>query len=284
MQIGILVLASPVVANGALHQHAKLHRRGHSVTQRAVEVNVVTVTELLTVTVDPVIASAITSVAEIKSMSASSAPVIVLNPVSPSSPATNSSQPTSVVSEPPASPTTNDKGVKPYLTLVPVANSAVVKNSCAYPVYIWSEGNPSCAGPATKCKLIEANGTHVEQLRRCSDGGIALKVSKDKNAAKPMQFEYSVWHDDKTISYDISYLDCMNNANNEKDVSECAGVESGIQAVGGGDCKDFHCPGDEWCAKQAYVVAEFGYLPGAPVGGCTVDKGIAFELCAGKRT
>jgi hypothetical protein len=35
-----------------------------------------------------------------------------------------------------------------------------------------------------------------------------------------------------------------------------------------------------WCDKQAYVVAEFDYKPGAPVGAVKVDKGIAFELCA----
>lgn len=108
-----------------------------------------------------------------------------------------------------------------------------------------------------------------------------MKVSKEKSAASPMQFEYSVWPNEVMVSYDISYLDCMNNKNGEKDLSGCAGHDGGIQAVGGGDCPDYRCPAGKWCDKHAYVVAEFGYLPNAPVGGCTVDKGIAFELCAG---
>jgi len=134
--------------------------------------------------------------------------------------------------------------------------------------------------------LIAPNSTYTEGLRICKDGGISLKVSKTESAQKPIQFEYSVWAtDNKTVSYDISYLDCMNNKNGEKDLSNCAGHEGGIQAVAGmpGDatCPDYQCAAGEWCDVQAYVVAEFDYKPGAPVGSCDVDKGIAFELCAG---
>jgi hypothetical protein len=157
----------------------------------------------------------------------------------------------------------------------------MVKNSCDYPVYIWSDGNPSCEGPVAKGKLIEANGTHIEILRKCPSGGVSLKVSKTESAAKPVQFEYSLWLEQSVIFYDISYLDCMSNEDGEKDLRECAGHDGGIQAVGGGDCKGFHCPANEWCDVNAYVVAEFGYQDGAPVGGCSVEKGIAFELCAG---
>jgi hypothetical protein len=35
---------------------------------------------------------------------------------------------------------------------------------------------------------------------------------------KPMQFEYAVWDDKRTVSYDISYLDCMKNENGEQDL------------------------------------------------------------------
>jgi hypothetical protein len=159
----------------------------------------------------------------------------------------------------------------------------MIQNSCNYPVYIWSGGDPSCEGPAAEAKLVEANGTHVETMRTCPQGGVSLKVSKTKSAAKPMQFEYAIWADHKTVSYDISYLDCMNNDHGEKDLSDCAGHDGGIQAVGGGDCKKFQCPAGKWCEVSAYVVPEFGYQPNAPVGGCTVDKGIAFELCAEAR-
>lgn len=177
----------------------------------------------------------------------------------------------------------NESNNNPYQTLVPIANSALIKNSCDYVVYVWSAGHPTCQGPGANCTVIAPNSTYTETLRRCQDGGVSLKVSKDTSAVKPMQFEYSVWKDDVMVSYDISYLDCMINENGEKDLSGCAGHDGGIQAVGGGDCPDYHCLAGKWCDKQAYVVAEFDYQPNAPVGGCTVEKGIAFELCAGKR-
>jgi hypothetical protein len=52
---------------------------------------------------------------------------------------------------------------------------------------------------------------------------------------------------------DISYLDCIKNENCESYLSACAGHDSGVQAVGGGDCKDFYCCANEWCAVHAYV-------------------------------
>lgn len=197
---------------------------------------------------------------------------------------TNSSQSTEKEAPPAtstASPSSN--GGNPYQPLEPVANSASVKNSCDYPVYINSEGNISC-GPGTKGELIAPNSTYTEKMRDCQDGGISLKLSKTQDMRNPMQFEYSVWPDKKTVSYDISYLDCMKNSKGEKDLSGCVGHEGGIQA-GAGDksCPVYHCIANEWCDQQAYVVAEFDYKPGAPVGACAVDKGIAFELCAGNR-
>jgi hypothetical protein len=283
MPIGIVMLALTLVANGALHQHAKVHRRGHVVAQRAVEVDIVTVTEIVTVTVDPVIGTATTTVAEIESIPAPSAPVVVLTSVSSWSPATNVSQPPSVVPEPAATPTNDVQGSNLFKTLDTVPGSAILLNSCDYDVFVWSTGNPSCEGPGAACKRLEANGTHVEPLRKCSDGGVAMKISKSEDAANPMQFEYTVWSDHKTVSYDISYLNCQKHDGDAKNPSTCAGHDGGIQAVGGGDCKVFQCPAGQSCDAQAYTVPEFGYLPGPPVGGCTVDKGIAFELCAGYR-
>lgn len=173
---------------------------------------------------------------------------------------------------------------KPFPPLEPITGSVSVKNSCEYPVYLWSEGHQSC-GAGAECQQIAANSTYTEEMRTCAEGGIALKVSKTKVMHEPMQFEYSVWPNKKTVSYDISYLNCMKNKNGEKDLGGCAGHERGIQAVGGGlddaGCPDYHCKAGEWCDQQAYVVAEFDYKPGAPVGACAVDKGIAFELCAG---
>ena len=165
---------------------------------------------------------------------------------------------------------------------MPVANSASVKNSCDYPVYIKSEGHISCE-PGVESELIAAYSTYTEKLRNCETGGVSLKISKSQDMHNPMQFEYSVWPDKRVVSYDISYLNCMNNKI-DQDLSACAGHEGGIQARAGDDsCPDYYCMANEWCDQQAYVVAEFDYKPGAPVGACAVEKGIAFELCAGNR-
>jgi hypothetical protein len=174
----------------------------------------------------------------------------------------------------------------PYKLVVPVAGSASVVNSCDYPVYILSAGNPSC-DPGQERQLIAAKSTYTEKMRKCAEGGISLKVAKADNMLQPMQFEYTVSSKENALYYDISYLDCMKNANGEQDLSACAGHDGGTQAAGGASndpaCNDYHCLANEWCDKQAYVVPEFGYLPDAPVGRCDVDKGIAFELCAGNR-
>ncbi|OAL46612.1 hypothetical protein IQ07DRAFT_517820, partial [Pyrenochaeta sp. DS3sAY3a] len=175
----------------------------------------------------------------------------------------------------------------PFKLLEVIPGHASVKNSCNFPVYVRSAGNPTCENPHDD-ELVQPNTTFTEKIRTCKEGGISLKVSATKDIKKPMQFEYTVWADKTTVSYDISYLDCMKNKDGEKDLSDCVGHNNvgdshgGIQARAGDDsCPDYFCHANEWCAQQAYVVAEFDYKPGAPVGACAVDKGIAFELCAG---
>ncbi|KAH7384153.1 hypothetical protein DE146DRAFT_748451 [Phaeosphaeria sp. MPI-PUGE-AT-0046c] len=265
MRTTIIALGFPLLAFGAQHAHNYAHRLAYALADRAIYTEVVTVNEILTITIDT---SSITSSMVTGDVPLTSAPA---NSISSKSLDGHRIEPTTVAND------------NPFPSLVPVANSAIIKNSCEYPVYIWSMGHESCNGPAADCELVQANSTYTEPLRKCSDGGVSLKISKDKSAASPMQFEYSVWSNEVMVSYDISYLVCMNNENGEKDLSGCAGHDGGIQAVGGGDCPDYHCTAGKWCDQQAYVVVEFDYLPDAPVGGCTVDKGIAFELCAGNR-
>jgi hypothetical protein len=290
MRFGLMMMSLPLLTAGLHQGHVKVHHhaRAHGVDRRAIETQIVTVTEFQTVTmtVDEDTSSITSTSAVMTSLTSPDRPSnVTLTSMSFRSP-TNPSQLISTVTSQTAESSKvadNTNGANSFATLVPVPNSAMVKNSCVYPVYIWSDGHPSCEGPAAKCKLIEANGTHIERLRTCAEGGISLKVSKDQSAVAPMQFEYTVWPDHVMVSYDISYLNCMKNSNNEKDLSGCAGHDGGIQAVGGGDCEDFACAAGQWCNQKAYVIPEFGYLPDAPVGGCTVDKGIAFELCAGTR-
>jgi hypothetical protein len=271
-----LPLLSAGISHGHGHKHADAHR--HAL---ATEVVVVTETVYTTLTIEP---SSTPSNAPPSSTSAA------LPPDFPSISAT--ALPAKVVSSvvssvvpPVASPsaTTPANNNGPYQALIPEAYSAIMKNSCDYHVFVTSAGNPTC-GEGKTCVLVAPNTTYSEKIRICKEGSISLKVSKTENMAKPMQFEYGVWTDKKTVSYDISYLDCMENTEGEQDLSACAGHDGGIQAVAGADCPTYHCVANEWCPTQAYVVAEFDYQPGAPVGACGIDKGVAFELCAKNRS
>jgi hypothetical protein len=65
---------------------------------------------------------------------------------------------------------------------------------------------------------LNAAPFYREPILQCKDGGIVLKIAKAKDMVKPMQFKYAVWDDKRTVSYDISYLDCMKNENGEQDL------------------------------------------------------------------
>jgi hypothetical protein len=295
MRSSVIFVSLPLLAAGARHSH--IHARAHhdhEVDPRALKIEVFTeiVTIVETVTVDYLAIDSVTS-----SAAPSSASNVILTfsaakriqptdssqdphkntPSAVALSATLSASPSASLS---ISPIENS-GSNPYKVLVPIGGSAMVLNSCDYPVYVTSEGHSGCDGLGAKCKAIAPNSTHIETMRTCTTGGISLKLSKTEDLSKPMQFEYTVWPNDHTqVSYDISYLNCMNG---KKDLSDCVGHEGGIQAVGGGDGSDFYCLAGQPCDQQAYTVAEFGYLPGAPVGACKVSQGIAFELCAGDR-
>lgn len=269
MRSTFAVLATlPFVAMAHLeHGHHHVHGEVHG---RALITETVVVTETIytTLTVAP-------SSSAMKTLSPSSTVNFSSNG------ATSITSPTALPSvAPPGKPPkpTNN----PYAALLPEPNNAMIVNSCDYDVYVSSIGDESC-GPGTTCHLIGANSTYTEPIRTCYKSGISLKVSKTKDIAQPVQFEYTVWDNKKTVSYDISYLDCMMQRDGNKDFSRCAGHERGIQAAAGEECPVFHCLADVECAQHAYTVPEFGYMPGAPVGACEVDKGIAFELCAENR-
>ncbi|USP81923.1 FAD-binding-like protein [Curvularia clavata] len=247
------------------HQHA--HREVHG---RAIKTEVVVVTETVytTVTAAPSLSAAANlpqwSVFNISSKSAASttsrtaSPSVAL-PLEPSKAPDN-----------------------PYSALIPQPNNAIVVNSCNYDVYVSSIGDESC-GPGNMSYRVPPNSTYIEPIRKCYKSGIALKVCKTQELKKPMQFEYTVWDDKKTVSYDISYLDCMVERDGFKDFTQCVGHERGIQATAGKNCPAFHCLAEIECGLHAYTVPEFGYMPGAPVGACDVEKGVAFELCAENR-
>lgn len=300
MRSNVIFVSLPLLPAGALHGHNHAHSHlSHEVDPRALHIEVVTevVTVVETVTVDSLAIDSVTS-----SAAPSSAPDVILTSSTtakqiqptnlsqaphkntPSAIAVSATPSVSSSASPAASPSAspiNNTGGNPYKVLVPVGGSAMVLNSCDYPVYITSEGHSSCDGPGVKCKTIAPNGTHTEVMRTCITGGISLKLSKTEDLSKPMQFEYTVWPGDHAqVSYDISYLNCMGDG---KNLNECVGHEGGIQAIGGGSGAEFYCLAGQACDQQAYTVAEFGYLPGAPVSACKVSEGIAFELCAGDR-
>ncbi|EUC49904.1 hypothetical protein COCMIDRAFT_83426 [Bipolaris oryzae ATCC 44560] len=199
------------------------------------------------------------------------------------------SNPTTVVPIPSPSGTTPAKPAppppNPYIPLASTPNNVSIVNSCEYDVWVSSVGGHESCGPGNTDYLVRSKSIYTEAIRVCNNAGVSLKVAKTvAGLAKPMQFEYTVGADKKSVSYDISYLDCMvKNGTEVKDFSGCVGQEKGIQAAGGKNCKEYHCvPGVE-CAQLAYTEPEFGGKENAPVGTCGVDGGVAFEICAENR-
>ena len=280
MRINALVtLAVPVLAAGAHigHRHGHKHEK---VNPRAMQTNVVIVTEtiFMTVTLDSTSSSA-SSGCSITTVSTSlPEPSITVEVPQKGVPDVAS---TSVASATPSATPSSADGM--YASLDSVANQAIILNSCDYDVYVSSIGDDKQCdnSPGSDCVTVSANSTYSEPIRTCNGSGISLKVAKSTSMDNPMQFEYTVWDDKIQVSYDISYLDCMTKDGTNFD--NCAGHEKGIQAAAK-DGPSFECAANEPCAAEAYVVPEFGYLPDAPVGRATVDKGVAFEICAGNRS
>jgi hypothetical protein len=278
----LIALALPLLAAGAhlgrrhIHDHEKVHRR-------AIETNVVMVTETIfkTVTVESTSSSADSSSCVAIVASATPSPSITVN-VPEKDASDVASAPTSSSTVPSEMPSSSGNL---YAALDSVPHKAIIVNSCEYDVYVSSIGDESCDnGPGSVCVVITANTTYTEAIRTCYKSGISLKVAKTKSMAKPMQFEYTVWDDQIQVSYDISYLDCMKKTDQaETDFNDCVGHEKGIQAAAK-DGPVFECAANEPCAQHAYIEPEFGYLPGAPVGASTIDKGVAFEICAENRS
>lgn len=262
----VLVSLSLVTMAHHEHGHHQAHREVHG---RAIKTEVVFVTETVYTTVN----------AALSSSAATILPQWSVFGTSSKAPAST----TSLAASPSVAPLEPSKAPNnPYAALIPQLNNAIIVNSCNYDVYVSSIGDQSC-GPGNMGYRVPANSTYVEPIRKCYKSGIALKVYKTQELKKPMQFEYTVWDDKKTASYDISYLDCMVERGGLKDFTQCVGHERGIQAAAGKNCPAFYCLAEIECGLHAYTVPEFGYMPGAPVGACDVEKGVAFELCAENR-
>ncbi|KAF2743596.1 hypothetical protein M011DRAFT_377617, partial [Sporormia fimetaria CBS 119925] len=161
------------------------------------------------------------------------------------------------------------------------ANSAVVKNSCTYPIHIL----PVAPGTTPKSEIIQPGQTFTRPLHispKCIPGhpnalcgGVSLKVSRHPNDNNVIQFEYTAV--DGLVWYNLSLIVCI------KKPGGCVGHEGGYKAVAAQaqGCREFKCGPSETCDTEAYFIEEYGYQDGAPVGACRLDGGVAFEVCAG---
>ncbi|KAF2279960.1 uncharacterized protein EI97DRAFT_106074 [Westerdykella ornata] len=162
-------------------------------------------------------------------------------------------------------------------TLEAIPGQAILKNSCPYDVsisVIRPMGDPTPG-------ILQGGATYSEPLYHSTAcpspgcGGVSIKASA-VGGGPVTQFEYTA-APDGNVYYDLSLIDCV-------DAPEgCVGHEQGLKAVAGPQCRVFHLDPGSGDEQQAYFVAENGYKPNAPVGGCPAGGGVAFELCAGSQ-
>lgn len=86
--------------------------------------------------------------------------------------------------------------------LVSAVGNAVVKNSCDFPVYLWSVGGS--VGPK---KTIQPGGSYTETFRHDpQSGGISLKITSENdglyNGAPQLNYAYTL--DGNNVWYDLS--------------------------------------------------------------------------------
>ena len=144
-----------------------------------------------------------------------------------------------------------------YLTILPLlalisptlAGSAIVKNTCSTPVYLWSVGD----GPGAM-HTIPPGGSFSEPFRaKGNGGGISLKVSRSTTMYPHEQIEYTVSGD--RVFYDLSFIDGrpFKNINLAPDRA-CPKIK------GAGDV--YFQPKDDWATKA-----------------CTIQANIVRRLC-----
>ncbi|PLB52148.1 hypothetical protein P170DRAFT_444197 [Aspergillus steynii IBT 23096] len=89
-----------------------------------------------------------------------------------------------------------------FTPLVSAVGSAIVKNNCKHPIYLWSVGGS--VGPK---KTIQPGGTYSETFRRDpASGGVSLKITKVNdgifNGSPQLNFAYTL--DGNQLWYDLS--------------------------------------------------------------------------------
>jgi hypothetical protein len=86
------------------------------------------------------------------------------------------------------------------------AGSAYVYNHCTENVYLWAVDTERVPGSPTK---LAPGGSWSEVYHTPASGGVSIKLSKDPNCDKILQFEYTLtsgqWNQ---VWYDGSFIDC----------------------------------------------------------------------------
>ncbi|KAI9042058.1 putative BYS1 domain protein [Aspergillus affinis] len=89
-----------------------------------------------------------------------------------------------------------------FTPLVSAVGSAVVKNNCKYPVYLWSVGGS--VGPK---KTIQPGASYSEKFHHdATSGGVTLKITKANdgiyNGSPQLSYAYTL--DGNQLWYDLS--------------------------------------------------------------------------------
>ncbi|OJD15632.1 hypothetical protein AJ78_04124 [Emergomyces pasteurianus Ep9510] len=151
-----------------------------------------------------------------------------------------------------------------FAALLPnvLAGTAMVKNNCDCPVYLWSVAN---AGNVPRHE-IKPGETFSEKYRsNPNGGGISLKISKTYSDAVITQFEYTLAG--PKVFYDIS------------NINGYPFEDKGVSLTSSSGCPEVHCPAGVKRCKGAYNNPD-----DIATHACSSSSDLSMTLCSGGTT
>lgn len=152
---------------------------------------------------------------------------------------------------------------------VALAGQATIKNSCSYPIYLWTAGDST--SPMT---TIKAGQNYTEEYLTRAVGGISMKMSKSNDiySGQPAaQLEYTndadaLWYDLSLIDGDPFSLDSVVVTPSAEQTNSCSTI----------NCSD----GLVSCLAEVYMQSNDNFATHS----CSAGTDLTMEFCGASST